>query len=276
MQRQLEVAIQAARRGADELMQRRLSRQVSEKSPRDLVTDADLASQTAIRQVLSQAFPSHAFVGEEQGAGEPPAEIRGGQAGAPACWIVDPLDGTVNYVHGLAGFAVSIGLLAAGRLQVGVVYDPVADEMFTATAGGGARLNGTALQSSRCDRLSDALLACSFPPGARRDAPEVRQFAVVLERAQSLRRLGSCALNLCYVAAGRLDGYWATSVKSWDVAAGVLIAREAGATVTAVDGSPLDIWNPRFAAAASEPLRRDLVDVLAEPAAPEIQNPKSE
>ncbi len=258
----LEVAVRAARAGAAELMRRRDTRQVREKGPRDLVTDADLASQQAIRQVLTSAFPDDAFVGEEDGENEPPEAVRQAQPGAPACWIVDPLDGTVNYVHGLQSFAVSIGLVADGELQVGVVFDPVCDELFTAVRGCGATVNGKPIQSSTCQQLHEALLVCSFAAQVARDSCEVRRFLNMLDQCQAVRRLGSCALNLCYVAAGRLDGYWASSVKSWDAAAGILIAREAGADVTRIEGSELSVWEPQFSAAANPVLRQQMTAVL--------------
>ena len=259
----LEIAVQAARAGAAELMSRRESFQVSEKAPKDLVTDADLASQKAVRAILMNAFDGYAFVGEEEGENDPPESVRNGDAGAPPCWVVDPLDGTVNYVHQLQSFAVSIGLYHEGKMRLGVILDPVTDELFTAIDGKGASLNGQALRSSECQDLSRALVACSFPAGVKSDAPEVARFLKVLERCRSLRRLGSCALNMCYVAAGRLDGYWATNVSAWDSAAGTVIAREAGAQLTAYDGSELDDWNPRFCVTATSALQDTMVGLLA-------------
>ncbi|MEX0824948.1 MAG: inositol monophosphatase family protein [Pirellulaceae bacterium] len=261
--RWLETAVAAARAGAEELMKRRSSRRVSEKGPRDLVTDADLASQTIIRAILADAFPDHAFVGEEEGENDPPSAVTAGGSDAPPCWIVDPLDGTVNYVHRLQSFAVSIGCFAQGGLRVGVVYDPVREETYTATAGGGAFLNGQPIETSDCTVVEEALVACSFAARVQRDSTEVERFLAALERCRSLRRLGSCALNLCYVAAGCLDGYWAASVKSWDVAAGALIASEAGARLTMIDGSPFDVWDPRFAVFANEALHRQMIEILS-------------
>jgi myo-inositol-1(or 4)-monophosphatase len=229
-----------------------------EKGPRDLVTDADLASQKAIREVLLDAFPEHDFLGEEseEGGGEP------GHA-RPYRWIVDPLDGTANYVHGMRGFSVSIGLEYRGQMLVGVVYDPVSEECFTAGSGAGAWLNGQSIQASSCDRLSRALVAVSFSARVERDSPQIRRFIEVVTECQSLRRMGSAALNLSYMACGRLDGYFATSLKTWDVAAGVLIAREAGVRVSSVDGSPFDLTRPWLAAAATKPLHEQLLRVLA-------------
>ncbi len=258
----LHVALAAARAGADELMARYKSRVVSEKAPKDLVTDADLAAQTAIRAILESSYPSYAFVGEEEGENEPPADVRSGADDAPPCWVVDPLDGTVNYVHGLQGFAVSIGLYARGKMRLGVIYDPISQDCFTAIDGQGARCNDRVMKTSDIKTLDQSLVACSFHAGVTSDSPEVSRFLRLLERCQSLRRLGSCALNMCYVADGRLDAYWATNVAAWDSAAGTVIAREAGAVLTGYDGGPFDDWEPKFAVAATPALHTALVAQL--------------
>ncbi len=261
-QQHLTVAIEAAKAGAQELMLRRDRHCVREKAPKDLVTDADLASQQAIRSRLLEAFAGYAFVGEEQGENDPPAAVLQGRLDAPPCWVVDPLDGTVNYVHRLQTFAVSIGLYAQGKMRLGVIYDPVSEELFTALDGGGAFCNQQPIRVSDCQEIGQSLLACSFPAGVKSDDPEVARFVRILEQCQSLRRLGSCALNMCYVAAGRLDAYWATSVAPWDVAAGTVIAREAGATLTADDGGDFDDWKPRFCLSGSQAIQRTLVSLL--------------
>ncbi len=208
------------------------------------------------------AFEGYVFVGEEEGENEPPKSVRRGDPDAPPCWVVDPLDGTVNYVHRLQSFAVSIGLYAQGKMRLGVIYDPVTDQLFTAIDGQGARLNGEPIETSDCEDLDSALVACSFPAGVRASDPEVTRFVSVLERCRSLRRLGSCALNICYVSAGQLDAYWATNVAPWDCAAGFVIAREAGATLTAYDGSDLDDWNPRFCVSATPRLHQAMTALL--------------
>jgi myo-inositol-1(or 4)-monophosphatase len=260
----LSVAVSAAMAGARELMSRRRDRVVREKAPKDLVTDADLASQAAIRSVLMQAFAGYGFVGEEQGQTDPPDSVRRADVDAPPCWIVDPLDGTVNYVHGLQSFAVSIALFADGKMRLGVIYDPVTEQLFTAIDGRGAKCNDHPLSASGCTRLDEALIACSFPAGVKREDPEVHRFVSVLEQCQSLRRLGSCALNMCYVAAGSLDAYWATNVSAWDSAAGTVIAREAGAVLTAYDGAEFEDWNPKFCLAATPQLHQSLVTLLSD------------
>ncbi len=258
----LHVALAAARAGADELMARYKNRVVSEKAPKDLVTDADLAAQTAIRAILEASYPSYAFVGEEEGENDPPEDVRTGHQDAPPCWIVDPLDGTVNYVHGLQGFAVSIGLYARGKMRLGVIYDPISQDCFTAIDGQGARCNDRLMKTSDVKKLDESLVACSFRAGVTRDSPEIARFLRVLERCQSLRRLGSCALNMCYVADGRLDAYWATNVAPWDSAAGVVVAREAGAVLTAFDGGKFDDWVPKFAVASTPALHQALIDQI--------------
>lgn len=262
-EKHLELAITAAKAGAVELMSRRDNRVVQEKAPKDLVTDADLASQNAIREVLLQGFPNYVFVGEEEGENEPPADVRLGDPSAEPCWVVDPLDGTINYVHRLQSFAVSIGLYANGKMRLGVVYDPVSEELFTAIDGRGAKCNDQPIKVSDCSEIGDSLVACSFPAGVQGGDPEVARFVTVLERCRSLRRLGSCALNMCYVAAGRLDAYWATNVSAWDSAAGTVIAREAGAILTGYHGDELDDWNPRFCVAATSPLHKSMVTLLS-------------
>jgi myo-inositol-1(or 4)-monophosphatase len=261
-QRHLEVAVAAARAGAAELMLRRESRVVSEKAPKDLVTDADLASQKAVRAVLESSFPGYAFVGEEEGENDPPNSVLAGEDSAPPCWVVDPLDGTVNFVHGLQNFAVSIGLYAKGKMRLGVILDPVYEELFTAVDGGGAFCNGRKMKTGTCDRISHALIACSFPAGISRESAEIHRFVDVLEHCQSLRRLGSCAMNMCYVADGRLDAYWANCIKPWDCAAGTVIVRESGATITQYDGKPFDDWDPKFCVAGTANLQSQMTSIL--------------
>lgn len=233
--------------------------QASEKGPRDLVTEADLASQQLIRRMLLDAYPDHGFLGEEHQPELAPGEHE-------FQWIVDPLDGTTNYVHGLPQFAVSVALEHRGEVLVGTVYDPVARECFTAVRGQGAFLNGTPLRTSGTKDLSQALVAVSFAAAVQRDALEVHQFLEVLPMCRAVRRLGCSSLNLAYLAAGRFDAYWALSTKVWDIAAGVLLVREAGGTVTGIDGGALDVHQGHFAAAATPELHAALL-VLLETAA---------
>ncbi len=177
-------------------------------------------------------------------------------------WIVDPLDGTTNYVHGLDNYCVSVALRHRNEVVLGTVYDPSRDECYSAIKDQGAVLNGSRITTSDTARLEKALVAASFPARVQRDSAEVRRFLEVLYRCQALRRLGSAALNLCYVASGRLDAYWATTVKIWDVAAGTLIVREAGGVVTDLNGGPLNLDRPRFVSASNTTLHAELASVL--------------
>ena len=248
------VCEQAARAGGKALRDWAGRFAVREKGPADLVTEADLAAQDAIRDVLLGAFPRHGFLAEEN------LSLASRDDGYR--WIVDPLDGTTNYVHGLPQYAVSIALEQHGRLLAGVVYNPVTDECFSAAEGRGARLNGEPLRVSQVAELSQALVAASFPAKVRREDPEIEDFLAVMLECQALRRLGSSALNLCYLAAGRFDAYWSRSTKAWDIAAGVLIVREAGGVVTGFGRLELDLADPRFIAAGTAALHAQLSGML--------------
>jgi myo-inositol-1(or 4)-monophosphatase len=259
----LTVCVAAARAGSQVLLDWQDRFQAREKGPKDLVTEADVAAQEAIRSVLLGAFSDHDFLGEEdaaerKAAGMPPIPPRRGEYR----WIVDPLDGTANYVHKLQTFAVSVALERGGELVCGCVLDPIANECYTAVAGGGANLNGRPIGVSSCQSVDQAMIAVSFPPNVPRGSIEITRFVEALHAAQAVRRLGSAALNLCYVAAGRLDVYWATSVQAWDVAAGALIVREAGGIVMAIDGEPLDLERPELSAAATPALHDEVMQLL--------------
>jgi myo-inositol-1(or 4)-monophosphatase len=258
----LPITVFAARAAGNVLLdwQKRFS--VREKGTNDLVTEADVAAQETIRAIVLKAFPDHDFLGEEDAAerkanGLPPAERH-----SPYRWIVDPLDGTANYVHGMPAYAVSIALEHDGEMICGCVLDPTSDECYTAVRNGGAALNGVPIRVSGCESLKRAMVAVSFPPNVPRGSIEITRFIEVLHTAQSVRRLGSAALNLCYIGAGRLDSYWATSVSAWDVAAGVLIVREAGGLVTDIRGTPLDIDRPEMLASSSDGLHAELRELL--------------
>lgn len=256
----LGVCRRAAIAGGDVLMSWRNRFSTREKGPRDLVTDADVAAQKTIEKILLGAFPDHDFLGEESQPGPPGDEpVRR----SSYRWIVDPLDGTANYVHKLQSFAVSIALEHRGQIVLGVVYDPISGEMYHAQAGSGAFLNEERLGTSGCSTTESAMVAVSFPPLVTRESVEIRRFIEALIACQSVRRLGSAALNLAYLAAGRLDAYWATSVKNWDIAAGILLVREAGGVVTHIDGSELDLDVPQFLASASQPLHEQLLRLLS-------------
>jgi myo-inositol-1(or 4)-monophosphatase len=249
----LDAAREAALRAAAVLEEWRQRFQVREKARFDLVTDADLASQRTIYEYLAGRFPDHAFLGEEDAKHNRPGPD------APPTWLVDPIDGTTNYVHDCPLYCVSIGLQVAGELVVGVVYDPSRQEMFAGARGLGAWLNDRRLQTSRAAALDEALLATGFPPdmaGQERALAWWRYFSL---RTRSLRRTGSTALNLAYVAAGRFDGYWAFDNHVWDVAGAVVLVREAGGIVTNVDGSKYDPYTPD-AVASNGPLHPVLLE----------------
>jgi len=234
----LNAAKEAARRGADMLEQWRARFQVQEKGRADLVTEADHASQQVVHDYLSRRFPDHRFIGEEGDAAKTAA------ADGTPVWIVDPLDGTTNYVHDCPWYCVSIGLMAAGELVVGVVYDPRQREMFIAAKGMGAWLGERRLNVSNTDRLERALLATGFAPDLTSHERTLDWWRYFSFRTQSLRRTGSTALNLAYVACGRFDGYWAFDNHAWDVAAGFVLIQEAGGTITRCNGAPLDPFQP--------------------------------
>jgi myo-inositol-1(or 4)-monophosphatase len=250
----------AARRGGRILLDWVDRFEAREKGPADLVTEADFASQRAIREELLGRFPEHAFLGEESEAGVTVNASRD----AECRWVVDPLDGTLNYVHRLRGWAVSIALEVRGELEVGCVYDPLNDECFTAARGRGAWLNGRPLKTSDVTTLQQALVVVSFQHRPSASSPDVQQLLRVLPVAQGVRRLGSAALSLCYLAAGQIDGYWSTIVSLWDVAAGALIVREAGGQFTGWGGRPFDHNRPWFVAAATTELHQELASTLGE------------
>ena len=237
----LDIAVEAARI-AGRFQQYRFESvlDVTMKGDKNLVTEVDQESERLIVQHLLSSFPDHSIVAEE---GEyPRGEI-------PFRWIIDPLDGTTNYAHGFPWFCVSIGLESAGELVAGVIYNPMHDELFTATRGGGAFLNGHRLHVSLRCPLQDTLLGTGFPYDCASDpVNNFDNFIAFQKTARGIRRAGAAALDLAYVAAGRLDGFWELKLKPWDVAAGVLLVREAGGTVTAFDGTDYDIFNGRIVA----------------------------
>ncbi len=208
-------------------------REVRHKSAVDIVTDVDVQSEKEVCATLLSAFPTHSILGEEGGArvGSDP-RYR---------WIIDPIDGTTNYAHGFPFFCVSIGFEVDGKLTLGVAYAPSLDELFVAEAGRGATVNGRPIQVSATSELTQALLATGFPYDRGEFARALKSFELVSMHSQAVRRAGSAVLDLCYVACGRLDGYWEHQVKPWDMAAGVLVVLEAGGTVTATDGSAFSV-----------------------------------
>lgn len=228
----LEAGIEAGRLAGAVLMRWRSRFSIREKGLNDLVTDADLESQRTIVEFLSSRFPGHAFLGEE-GA----MEEKDPGPHAPPTWIIDPVDGTSNYAHDFPFYCVSIGLQVAGELVLGVVYDPVRDEMFSASAGQGAFLNGRRIRVTPTDRLDRSMVTTGFPYDCKEKEflfDWWRHFSVA---ARALRRTGSTALHLAYVACGRADMFYAFDSHAWDVAAGAVLVREAGGGVSNITGS---------------------------------------
>lgn len=206
---------------------------IGKKGPIDLVTDVDLKVERMCRDVLAARFPSHGILAEEMDAG------GNAPGGGEYCWVFDPIDGTTNYAHGLPIFCSALGLEINGRVEIGAVYDPTRRELFTAERGTGAYLNGVRMRVSNSSRLLDAVLVTGFPYDVHQDADDILGlFGAFVTRARAVRRLGSAALDMAYVAAGRLDGFWEDRLKPWDVAASSLLVEEAGGVVTGTDGCP--------------------------------------
>ena len=229
----LATAIEAViRAGEIQLSRFGTDMRVDKKGAIDLVTEIDLQIEREFRAMIAGRFPDHVVLGEE-------FESRGDrEATPPFCWVFDPVAGTTNYAHGLPIFCSSLALEIDGEIVVGAVYDPTRRELFTAERGEGAWLNGRPLRVSTADTLLDSLLVTGFHYGIQRDPEElVSLFREFITRSRAVRRLGSAALDMCYVAAGRFDGYWESKIQPWDVAAGALIVKEAGGVVTTITGA---------------------------------------
>jgi myo-inositol-1(or 4)-monophosphatase len=228
----LATAIEAViRAGQVQLSRFGTDMRVDKKGAIDLVTEIDLQIEREFRGMIAGRFPDHVVLGEELGSS------GDRDAAPPFCWVFDPIDGTTNYAHGLPIFCSSLALEIDGEIVVGAVYDPTRRELFTAERGQGAWLNGSPLRVSSADELIDSLLVTGFHYGIQRDAEElVSLFREFITRSRAVRRLGSAALDMCYVAAGRFDGYWESKIQPWDVAAGALIVAEAGGRVSTIGG----------------------------------------
>jgi len=236
----LNFVVQTAR-DAGRILAERIGRslEISNKGEIDLVTESDLASERLIIDRIKSHYPRHAILAEESGEAiviDSPNEWK---------WIIDPLDGTTNYAHGYPCFCVSIGVERAGRIELGVVYDPMRDEIFAAERGGGATLNERKIRVSRVQELNNAMLCTGFPYDVRERPHFARHFSNFTMKAQAVRRDGSAALDLAYVAAGRFDGFWEDGLSPWDVAAGSLLVEEAGGRVSDFLGNQLDIYTPQ-------------------------------
>ncbi|NNC65340.1 MAG: inositol monophosphatase [Gammaproteobacteria bacterium] len=238
MHAMVNVAVQAARKAGD-VMIRHLNQlprlEITDKGRNEFVTEVDHRAEQAIVEIIHDYYPDHAILAEERG--------RQGQHDFE--WIIDPLDGTTNFIHGFPVFSVSIAVRHKNQLEHGVVYDPLRQEIFTATRGQGAQLDGRRIRVSQRHRLSDSLLATGFP--YRHDQDDVdtylRMLKAVMNESAGIRRPGSAALDLCYLAAGRVDGFWELGLNIWDIAAGALLIREAGGRISDFEGGDTYLEN---------------------------------
>ncbi len=227
----LTTAIEAVVRAGD-LQMARFGHdiQIAKKGTIDLVTEVDVEVERMFRDLIAERFPDHQILAEEFGGAK---TVPDGP-----CWVFDPIDGTSNYAHGLPIFCSSLALEIAGVPELAAVYDPNREELFTAERGGGAFLNGRPLRVSRAAQMVEAMLVTGFPYDVHARVDEiVGLFAAFVGQARAVRRLGSAAIDLCWVAAGRMDGFWESDLKPWDIAGGALIVEEAGGWVTRMDGS---------------------------------------
>ena len=247
-----EAAIRAGKYALDRL---RTEFSVEHKGTINLVTEVDIAAEEMIVTGLLEKFPDHSILAEEKNS-----ETRGG-----ACkWVIDPLDGTTNYAHGFPFFSVSIGLEISGKVMLGIVYDPVRDELFTARKDSGAFCNDEPLHVSKTEKLDAGLLATGFPYDIRiSEQNNLNNFCAFALRCQGVRRTGSAALDLCYVAAGRLDGFWESKLNPWDCAAGCLLVSEAGGFVTDYSGGPASIYKAEVVASNGR-IHQEMLAVLKE------------
>jgi myo-inositol-1(or 4)-monophosphatase len=253
----LTTAVESVIRAGDLMMTRFGGEmRIDKKGKIDLVTEVDLQVEREFRKVIAERFPTHAILAEE----------LGGRAEAPPgpCWVFDPIDGTTNFAHGLPIFCSSLALEVDGQAVVAAVYDPTRQELFTAERGGGAHLNGKPIRVSDAGDLVDAMLVTGFPYDVHQRVAEiVGLFAAFVGRARAVRRLGSAAIDLCYVAAGRMDGFWESDLKPWDIAGGALIVAEAGGQVTMMDGAPFSSRG-RHVLASNSLLHPAMLKVIAE------------
>lgn len=253
----LNIAVRAARSAGDLILRSTDNighLQVDQKGKNDFASEVDRKSEREIINIIRAAYPDHAILAEESGA----------HKGNEFVWIIDPLDGTTNFLHGFPQYAVSIALKHKGKLEVGVIYDPLRDELFTAKRGGGAMLNNRRIRVTRQSSMKGALIGTGFPfkTAAHLDA-YVGMFKAITTDSAGIRRAGSAALDLAYVAAGRLDGFWEIGLMEWDMAAGVLLIKEAGGVVT--DFSFNDKYSESGNLIAGNPKMHQLMYQLIEP-----------
>ena len=256
MQRFLDVAQKAAIEAGEHLLKRLGQAKVIEKKPGDFVTQADFESQQIIHDLIKANYPDHSFLGEE---GEAADQIRT----SDYQWIVDPIDGTNNFIHQLPSFCISIGLRFSQEMIVGCVHDPVLKETYTAIKGQGAFLNGQQIHPRQSAQMKGSIVICSLPRDLNRESHElIRLVQVLCDSETTLRRLGSAALNLCYVASGRADSYWSSFAKIWDIAAGYLILHEAGGLMTDLKGDSIDWEDIRFVASSNTEFNDQMISLL--------------
>ncbi len=238
----LNIAIRAARR-AGEVIVRSMNRlhqlEVKRKERNDFVTEVDLRAESEIVSIIRNAYPDHGILAEESGMSQSANGIKNAQGQDEFVWIIDPLDGTTNFIHGFPQFGVSIGLQRRGRMECAVIYDPLRQELFTATQGGGAQLDDRRIRVSQQPSLEGALIGTGFPYRANMQWIDAYMgiFKDLTQEAAGLRRPGAASLDLAYVAAGRLDGFWELGLSPWDTAAGMLLITEAGGRISTLNGS---------------------------------------
>lgn len=256
LQHLADVAIRAARQGGAILLDyAQKGFEIHRKGQSiNLVTEADLHSEKAVIQTIHREFPDHQILSEEQGLQDIPTH--------PVKWIVDPLDGTTNFAHGFPMYNVSIGVEYQGTCVIGVVYDPTRDELFLAQQGKGATLNGTPIHVSPTPKLNEALLVTGFAYDVHTAKDNnLREFCAFTVRARGMRRTGTAAIDLCYIASGRFDGFWELQLNPWDTAAGKVIVEEAGGKVTNYEGDPYSVYGNTIIATNSL-IHGEMVEVL--------------
>jgi myo-inositol-1(or 4)-monophosphatase len=257
LERWLNAAMKAAQEGGEVLKAFRGKFEVRSKQRFDLVTTADLECQRTIRAYLENEFPDHVFIMEED-------ESKRSGGGSRPAWIIDPIDGTTNYVHDLPGYCISIGLLAEGELLVGVVHDPAREEMFRAARGQGAWLGTERLRTTSIRDLEKAIVATEAPYAVMAREQTMASWRRFTLATQGVRQLGGTALDLAYVAAGRLDGFWSAEENHpWDVAAGAVLVREAGGIVTDFNSTTFDPFTPDIVA-SNGPLHPEMIRLVRE------------
>jgi len=258
MKKYLDAAIDAARiAGRIQMESWGKKHEISHKGAADLVTEIDLRCEKSVIESISGQFPDHSFLAEEGGETNP---------GSDHLWIIDPLDGTTNYAHDYPRFCVSIALSIKGSVVAGAVYSAVNDELFVAIRGEGSFLNGVPIHVSEVGEVENSLICTGFSyDKQKRMGEEIEAFMKILPEAQAVRRDGCAAMDLCYVACGRYDGYWELSLNPWDVAAGILIIEEAGGKVTDLKGEKPDLWGQEFLG-TNKFIHTEMIELFSRPA----------